>query len=91
MTAYVQYDTKTVKLQVDQYRAGGGGGLTYTESMTLNVGLWPRIKINWYTSHEVMTTCNVVRVFRFRKCVSKSHRWPSYKGGQFHRFLVSYS
>ena len=41
--------------------------LNYAEIMILNIKMWPRIKINWYTSHGVVAMCNIVRIFRVRK------------------------
>jgi hypothetical protein len=73
ISVHVQYDTKTIQLQVGQHKEVE----LNTESITLNVELWPRSKINQWPSYGVMTVSNIIRICRFRKFVANCDKWPT--------------
>lgn len=54
--------------------------------MTLNVKLWPRLKINRWPSYGLVTMCNIMGICVFYKSVANRHRWLTYMDGQFHSF-----
>jgi len=49
----------------------------YTESITLQVQLWPRLNINIWPNYGVTTMCSIIGTFRSRRRVANGDRMQS--------------
>lgn len=62
------------------------GGWNYTESIALNMKLWPKLKINRWPSYHVINMYNITGICQFHRSVASCDEWFTYKGTKLHRF-----
>ena len=62
------------------------GGWNCTESIALNMKLWPQLKTNRWPSYWVMNMYNITGTCQFHRSVANCDKRFTYKGAKIHRF-----